>query len=77
MKIVFTIADASGLIHAGLDVERESFIIEVPDESIPIQVKKLLEYRRERRKSNLPINDYSSISLSFLEGTEEGENKNA
>ena len=62
MKLIFTITDASGLAHMGLDIERHSYIVEVPDENIPAPVKRDIEY--ERKEGSPP--SYVTISISVL-----------
>ena len=60
MKIAATISDATLLIHAGADVEKTTYIIEVPDDSIPPGLRKYFE-DKPRLKNN-----YSTISLSLV-----------
>lgn len=67
MKLVFTIADATLLIHTGGDVERKSYLLEVPDENIP---RGVMQELRNRRESTKPGN-VASIAISILEEEQE------
>ena len=58
LKIVATIADYGALMHLGADVERTSFIINVPTQNIPEEIKRYLG------KSKTP--SYSTLSFSLL-----------
>jgi len=62
MKIVVTLVDCSGAVCAGGGVERESAIIEIPDDSLPALVKK---YKKDRRWASEGPNRYTYQSLEF------------
>lgn len=59
MKIVFTISDFGAAANIGGDTERRSMIVNVPDELIPMPVKKHLEGDDTRH--------WQTLSLSILE----------
>jgi len=59
MKIVATVADYAALMHTGGDLERYSYIIEIPDENIPEGIK------RAKEKGH-----HCTVSLSFLQEDE-------
>ncbi len=56
MKIVATIADFGAAANIGGDVERESEIIDVPDDAVPPMLKEQLEKKSQ----------WVTISLSIL-----------
>jgi len=51
MKIVVTISDFGAAAHIGGDVERESEIMEIPDDIISPMLKVHLEKRKRQRKA--------------------------
>lgn len=65
MKIVFTETDGSGAYHIGIDVERRSAMIEIPDTQLPPLVKNFLDQRKQLKESG--NFDYSSLSISWVE----------
>jgi len=46
MKIVATVTDAGGVVHAGASIEARSAIIEIPDANIPSVVRRYLTNRK-------------------------------
>lgn len=65
MKLVITLSDYGAALHCGADVERESFIIDIPSDLIPIQVKKAIEWRRTQNEIAGP-QTYDTISTSII-----------
>ena len=67
MKLVITLSDYGAALHCGADVERESFIIDIPSDLIPIQVKKAIEWRRTHDKTEIAgPQTYDTISTSII-----------
>jgi len=69
MKIVFTETDGSGAYHIGIDVERKSAILEIPDEQLPHLAKRFFDERKRIKKSGGW--DYSSLSISWVEESDD------
>ena len=65
MKIVFTESNGAGYYHIGIDVERRSAMIEIPDTQLPPLVKNFLDERKRLKESG--SFDYSSLSISWVE----------
>jgi hypothetical protein len=61
MKIAFTLADPSAYLNYGGEVERITFIQEIPDEHIPKEVIQYLKWRNDQKQSG-----YLSMSISLV-----------
>jgi hypothetical protein len=74
MKIVVTITDAGGVVHAGASIEARSAIIEIPDEKLPNIVEKYLECRKWVSEApNRHTYEYMTFSILDEEATNESK----
>lgn len=61
MKIAITFADFTAARHVGADIERETYVIEVPDSCFPAHVLKSIKLKQEQPSKC----DYT-VSLSVV-----------
>lgn len=66
MKIVATVTDAAGVVHAGASIEARSAIIDIPDESLPPVVKTYLK-NLEWAKQGENRHTYEYLTFSILD----------
>jgi hypothetical protein len=68
MKLVITLSDYGAALYCGADVERESFVIDIPSDLIPEQVKRAIEWRVEHNKNETTggPQKYDTISTSII-----------
>lgn len=65
MKIVATVTSCGDAAHVGGGVHRESAIIEIPNDKIPLVVQKFFE-NQEWAKSGKNRYTYEALSFSLL-----------
>ena len=66
MKIVATLCDVNGVVHAGALPETRSYIIDIPDDCIPQQIARHVQSMKDEKLT------YEYLQLSpLLEETHE------
>lgn len=55
MKVVMTVCDYCEMVTMGTDIERKSYIVDIPDERIPIEVKMCAETDRGHRTLSITV----------------------
>jgi hypothetical protein len=64
MKIIATVSDATGVVHAGALCEHRSAIIDIPDDSLPPLLKQYLDNKKwVKDGENRCSYDYLSFSI--------------
>jgi len=64
MKIVVTITDAAGVVHAGATIESRSAILEIPNDKLPTIVKQYLENKVwAKQKEGRYTYEYMTFSI--------------
>jgi len=59
MKICFTLNDASGAAHIGMDLERRSYVVEIDDKELPPEVRSYFD-------GSMKSSTYYGMSLSVV-----------
>jgi hypothetical protein len=65
MRIAFTVCDCSHAVHAGGDPERQTAMVEIPDDNVPQLVREWLDAKRYERET-AGAYCYKSCSLSIV-----------
>jgi hypothetical protein len=60
MKLAFTISYFGAAVHVGGEVEKETILVDVPDEQIPPPLQKYLDLKEKGTTS------YTTLSISFV-----------
>ena len=62
MKIIATVCDVAGVVHAGATPESKSVVLEIPDDKVPQLLK---QYLKNKKWATEGENRYTYEYLSF------------
>ena len=65
VKIAFTVCDCAHVVHAGGDPERQTAMVDIPDDQVPKIVRKFLDAKRQELDDDVRW-CYRSCSLSIV-----------
>lgn len=66
MKIIATVCDVGGVVHAGATPESRSVVLEIPDDKVPPLLKQYFKSKKWATEGKNRYN-YDYLSFSLLE----------
>ena len=68
MKLAFTVSNGIHYINVGGEVERVTYLMDIPDESLPPYIRDFLAERNSPDETTRRQRWYESMSISIVEG---------